>query len=288
MKPSYLSIFTTIVAILALVHGDNERRDNTKRVMVMGSVFCDSCLQNTFSKHSYFLQGVAVHVECKLTAGIESERNFTFAATRKTDKFGVYRFVFPSADGRECRNTRKVESFCKATLKKSPSTCNLHGLNRTREMYIRARQGNSCIFSMRPMSCRPPLIDSSICRNERLGSVNNSDIIWPPLQNPWFPLPFPSLPPMPHLPHLPFLPPLPHLPPLPFPKSPPFPFPFPFNHSLPMPSWPHLPPIPSIFPPPKSKPDPPFALGDPTSWYPYWRPPSPPPSQNQSNGRSPP
>lgn len=119
MKPSKLSVLTTILAILALVYGAKERRVNTQKVMVMGSVFCSPCSQNTFSKHSHFLQGkkpsssskklsldsvqicdhhssyltfeiamftgVAAHVECNLTAGLKSERNFTFSATRKTE-----------------------------------------------------------------------------------------------------------------------------------------------------------------------------------------------------------
>lgn len=80
-------------------------------------------------------------------------------------------------------------------LKKSPYTCNLHGLDTEREMYIRARQENSCIFSIRPMNHMLPIIDLSICQIDRSRPVNNSDFLGPPLQKPWL---FPSLRQMPH------------------------------------------------------------------------------------------
>ncbi|KAF3787232.1 Pollen-specific protein-like [Nymphaea thermarum] len=274
MKLYPVSILAAILTILVTAAGDNEGRLTSRRITVIGSVFCDSCLQKTFSKHSYFLQGVDVHIECSLKVGLQSTKSLAYSVTRKTNRYGAYRFKLPFVDGYDCRNGYRKESFCKATLGKSPpSACSVQGINTTREMYIRSRQGNSCILSVKPLNYRPPTVDLSICGNERLESVNNSKFLWP---NPWFPpftFPFPPLPPMPQLPPFPFLPPFP---PLPFTRPPSLPFPFPF--APPTPSWPYLPPIPSLFPPP---PPPPFSLGEPPSWFPFWRPPSPPPLQVQ-------
>ncbi|CAN6464651.1 unnamed protein product [Victoria cruziana] len=274
MKLEHLTVLAAILTVLVPAAADNRGR---LAISVVGSVFCDSCLQKTFSKHSYFLPGADVYIECSLKLALQSTRTVAYSVTRKTNRYGTYRLELPFTEGYNCRNGYQKESFCKATLRKShASACSVEGVvNTTREMYIRSGRRNSCILSMKPLNYRPPTADLSICKNERPESVNNSKFLWPWF--PTFPFPFfPPLPPMPQLPPFPFFPPSP-FPPLPFTGPPSLPFPFPF--SPPTPSWPHLPPIPSLFSPPP--PPPAFSLGDPPSWFPFWHPPSPPLLQAQ-------
>ncbi|XP_077251797.1 uncharacterized protein LOC143891024 [Tasmannia lanceolata] len=242
-------------------------------ITVMGTVFCDTCSKNSFSKQSYFLPGVEVHVECKFRAN-STTKPVSFTANRTTDKYGVYTFEVPFLDGFECREGHEVGSFCQASLLGSSSSfCNVPGLNSTEDMAIKSKQDNLCIYSLNALNYRPPKRYIGICgpyKGAVPSSLNSSEFFlpyYPPLDLPFPPLPsfpLPHLSPLPPFPSLPF-PPF-KLPPMPFPNPPPA-FPFPFS------TFPPLPPTPSLFTP--SPPPPVFSLRNPRSWFPFL-PPSPP------------
>lgn len=42
---------------MALVLSGTEARFLSNNITVVGSVYCDACSNNTFSKHSFFLKG---------------------------------------------------------------------------------------------------------------------------------------------------------------------------------------------------------------------------------------
>ncbi|XVE91672.1 hypothetical protein REPUB_Repub01dG0030800 [Reevesia pubescens] len=245
------------------------------QITVVGVVFCDICSSKTFSRHSYFLPGVDVNIECKFKAkSAKTTEQMTISVNRTTDKFGVYKLEIPHVDGVDCVEGLAIESLCKASLIGSkPRGCNVPFLKvSTNQISVKSKQDNLCIYSLNALSYRPSKRNVTLCRNHKekelplpLSSFNSSKCIFP-FPNFGFPWPFPSLP----------LPPLPPFPSLPFPPLPPFPsWPFPSNPPslpFPFPPLPPFPPTPSLFIPP---PPPAFNLGDPRTWIPYI-PPSPP------------
>ncbi|CAJ1845567.1 unnamed protein product [Sphenostylis stenocarpa] len=250
-------------------------------ISVVGAVYCDTCSTSTFSKQSYFLQGVEVHIQCRFRAtSPKTSEQISFSVNRTTDQYGVYKLEIPSVDGVNCMDGSAIVSLCQASLiSSSTSTCNVPFLkSTTREISVKSKQDNLCVYTLSGLSYKPPQKNTTLCghMNEQLSlenSLNPSEFFFP-----WPQLPFPPLPPFPSLP----------FPPLPFPTSPPIPsLPFPFPQYPPTPSafapppfnlkdpttW--LPPIPSLSHTPP--PPPAFNLGDPSTWIPHI-PPSPPPN----------
>ncbi|KAI3452560.1 hypothetical protein Pfo_009224 [Paulownia fortunei] len=275
----------------------------TSHITILGSVYCDVCYYNTFSKHSYFLPGVDVHVQCKLKASSpRTTEQISFAVNRTTDRYGMYKLDIPSVDGVDCTEDPTIQSFCQASLIGSTvSACNVPSTRSTStEVTVKSKQNNACTYTLGALSYKPPRRNVTLCGNERLESENswNTSKFFlpyiPPYVLPW--PTFPQFPPLPQIPPLPQFPPLPQLPPLPqfppLPQLPPFPsFPLPplppFTASPNPPSLPFpFPPIPPLTPPSAllSPPPPPeFNLGDPRTWIPnnpILSPPPPPPVFN--------
>ncbi|WOL03732.1 proline-rich protein 4-like [Canna indica] len=228
-------------------------------VTVLGSVYCDACSSNNFSKNSYFLRGALVLVQCKFavnSTSAASREEMSITAYRTTDRFGVYELDVPPVDGFECREGKEIRSMCRATLLKSPSKrCNVAGFSSaTAHVAVKDRGSGVCYCNLNALSYRPARRSVLRC-GEKKGvaaavagapSSSSSLIFWPIL--PPFGLPWPNLPfPFPFLlpPSLPF--PFPHIP-WPDPASLPF-------H---IPSWllPFLQPpfFPSLLPPTPSPP----------------------------------
>ncbi|TKY64731.1 Pollen-specific protein [Spatholobus suberectus] len=244
------------------------------RISVVGAVYCDTCSTSTFSKQSYFLQGVEVHIQCRFRAtSPKTNEQISFSVNRTTDQYGVYKLDIPSVDGVNCMDGSAIVSLCQATLiRSSTSTCNVPFLkSTTREISVKSKQDNLCVYTLSGLSYKPPQKNTTLCgdQKEQLASSLNSSKFyfpWPQLPFPPFPsLPFPPLP-------FPTSPPIPSLP-FPFPQYPPTPSAFsppPFNLEDPT-TW--IPRIPSLSHPPP--PPPAFNLGDPSTWIPHI-PPSPP------------
>ncbi|BAT82936.1 hypothetical protein VIGAN_04002200 [Vigna angularis var. angularis] len=221
-------------------------------ITVVGAVYCDTCSISTFSKQSYFLQGVEVHIQCRFRAtSPKTNDQISFSVNRTTDQNGVYKLEIPSVDGVNCMDGSAIVSLCQASLiSSSTSTCNVPMLkSTTREISVKSKQDNMCVYTLSGLSFKPPQKNSTLCghQNEKLSSEKSLY----PSEFFFFPWP-PQLPPFPSFP----------FPPLPFPTSPPIP-------SLPFP-FPQYPPTPPAFSPPA------FNLGDPSTWIPHI-PPSPPP-----------
>ncbi|XVF44284.1 hypothetical protein PTKIN_Ptkin02bG0108000 [Pterospermum kingtungense] len=207
------------------------------RITVVGVVFCDICSTNTFSRHSYFLPGAEVNIQCKFKAkSPKTTEQITVSVNRSTDKYGVYKIEIPHVDGVDCVEGLAIESLCEASLIGSKSrACNVPGLKTsTNEIYVKSKQDNLCIFSLNALSYRPYKRNATLCRNPP-NSFNSSKCIFP---FPW---------PLPPLSSLPFSP----LTSWPFPRFPPTPPAFHPN-------------LPTLSPPPP----PAFNLGDPRTWIP--------------------
>ncbi|KAJ4711457.1 Pollen Ole e 1 allergen/extensin [Melia azedarach] len=303
----FLSVLLAFLFVLRL-SAIAEPTTPTSRITVVGVVFCDTCSTNAFSRHSYFLPGADVHIQCKFKANSpKTAEQITFSVNRTTDKYGVYKLEIPHVDGVDCVDGMAIESLCQASLiGSSSSACNVPGLKTaTNEISVKSKQDSLCIYSLKALSYRPSERNATLCGNHKeevQKSLNSTKFVlpyyfpsygffWPPLAELPPSLPFPPLFPSP--PSLPFPPLFPSPPSLPFPPlfpSPPsLPFPplFPSPPSLPplfpspppslpfpFPPLPPFTPAPSLFQPP---PPPAFNLGDPRTWIPNFPTLSPPP-----------
>ncbi|XP_065873060.1 olee1-like protein [Euphorbia lathyris] len=225
----------------------------SSKISVVGLVYCDACSTKSFSKHSYFLPGVDVHIQCKFKAvSPRTAEQIDFTVNRTTDKHGIYKLEIAIIDGIDCVDSSTIESLCQATvIKSSNSSCQIPLLRSTTDQItIKSKQENHCIYSLNALSYHPRRRNDTLCtaqeHEEELGenpyssynSYNSSEF---------------------------FLPLSPTVPPFTYPQSPP---------SLPFP-FPPLPPAP-IFRPVSP---PAFNLGDPRTWVPYLSP-SPPQNHN--------
>ncbi|EEF47421.1 hydrolase, acting on ester bonds, putative [Ricinus communis] len=268
-------------------------------ISVVGVVYCDTCSTNSFSRHSYFLPGVDVQIQCTFKANApKTAEQINISVNRTTDRYGTYKLEVPHVDGVDCVDGSAIESVCQASLiSSSTPACNVLGSKTTTDQIsIKSKQDNHCIYSLNALSYKPAKTNATLCGNhneeELLSSFNSSKCFlpyFPPF--PW-PYPLPQFPPLPPLPFPPLPPysslPFPPLPPLPSFPFPPFPFPYSSPPSLPFP-FPPLPPTPSFFQPP---PPPAFNLGDPRTWIPHIPslslppPPPPPPAFNLGDPRT--
>ncbi|KAJ6832123.1 uncharacterized protein M6B38_286045 [Iris pallida] len=232
----------------------------TSDVAVIGSVFCDSCSENAYSKRSYFLKGAKVLIQCKFG-------RTSIAANRTTDRYGVYRLDIPLAGRFKCREGRETRSMCRAVLTDSASShCSLAGLRRSASHAAvrvpRTPGSRLCVLNMNAVSSRPRTRDAGYCGSGAADSSIDSSLfffwpLYPPLGLPWLhwpPLPF-AFPPLP----FPFnVVPLPDPSSLPF-SLPPWLLPFLDPASLPFPF--SL--IPPLIPIPTPPPPYPFSLDQP-------------------------
>ncbi|KAG0497236.1 hypothetical protein HPP92_001927 [Vanilla planifolia] len=201
-------------------------------ITVIGSVFCDTCSENAFSKHSYFLPGVQVLIQCKFAGSSGSSEEITVKAKRTTDGFGVYKLDIPPVEGFQCRQGLEIKSVCSASLIQCPSSlCSIPGRqSSTAHMAIKSKLRDICILNLNTLNYHPLKRNDAQCGVEMGKMSSNFDsslCFWPffpPFGLPWpnLPFPFPRLP-LPDPSSLPF-----SLPSwlLPFFKPPYLPFPF--------------------------------------------------------------
>ncbi|XP_039068846.1 pollen-specific protein-like At4g18596 [Hibiscus syriacus] len=104
-------------------------QNSISRITVVGAVFCDTCSRNTFSRHSYFLPGVEVNIECKFKEkSPKTTEQMSVSVNRTTDKYGVYKLEIPHVDGIDCVEGLAIESLCEVSLIRSkPKECSVPG-----------------------------------------------------------------------------------------------------------------------------------------------------------------
>ncbi|MED6218304.1 hypothetical protein PIB30_025536 [Stylosanthes scabra] len=142
-------------------------RSPTSQISVMGFVYCDMCSNNTFSRHSYFLSGAEVKIECMFKAvSSKTVEEVSVSANRTTNKYGLYRVEIPSVDGVRCaQDSEHFVSNCKASLiGSSTSSCNVPGYRTTSDQIsIKAKRSNLCIYSLNALNFRPSKRDTNLC-----------------------------------------------------------------------------------------------------------------------------
>ncbi|KAF9666197.1 hypothetical protein SADUNF_Sadunf16G0204400 [Salix dunnii] len=144
-------------------------KNTSAHITVMGLVYCDICSNNSFSRHSYFLPGSEVRIDCKFKASWPKTREqISFSVNRTTNRYGMYKLEIPSVDGIACAQAA-IDSSCEASLMSSSSkACNIPGYkSTTNEIAIKIKQQNLCIYSLNALNFRPSKTDAGLCGNRK-------------------------------------------------------------------------------------------------------------------------
>ncbi|KAB1211808.1 hypothetical protein CJ030_MR6G006594 [Morella rubra] len=166
MSPIILLVISPLF-ITSLFLGVEPTNTNSQ-IIVMGFVYCDICSNNSFSRHSYFLPGAEVRIDCMFKAiSRKTIEQISFSVNRTTNKYGVYKLEIPSVDGIKCAEDSAVVSSCEASLiRTSSSSCNIPGYKSTSDQVaIKSKQTNLCIYSLNALNFRPSKRDISLCGN---------------------------------------------------------------------------------------------------------------------------
>ncbi|XP_077211251.1 uncharacterized protein LOC143846639 [Tasmannia lanceolata] len=266
--------------------------------MVVGTVYCDTCFNQRFSKTSHFISGASVAVECG-EAGLKSR----FREEVKTNEHGEFKVHLPLSVGKHLKRLKRCsvklitssEPYCAVASTATSSSLNLKSRKKGLHIF------SAGFFTFKPLK-QPELCyqKPSPTTSSKFSSMKTffayPDLpTFPPLnQNP----PISILPPIPQLPQLPSLPTLPTLPPIPnlglVPKQPGQPtpaaltIPTQFSDQKPVPLSPSRPgfgiplttnplqPPPSLLPPNPVQPTPPLINLPPNPVQPTPPSPSPP------------
>ncbi|XP_062199616.1 uncharacterized protein LOC133902053 [Phragmites australis] len=190
------------LALVLLMFSGTEAKFLSNNITVVGSVYCDACSNNTFSKHSFFLKGARVLIQCNFKVNSTSSEELSLEAERTTDQNGVYKLDVPPVDGFACREGHELRSACRATLVRSSSAaCNVPGLRgSTQHIALRSRATNACFLNLNALNFRPAKRDGALCHGGGGGgsgagpAFGSSLLFWPflPLFWPPFRLPFPA------------------------------------------------------------------------------------------------
>ncbi|KAK1383489.1 Pollen Ole e 1 allergen/extensin [Heracleum sosnowskyi] len=196
--------------------------------LVVGTVYCDTCLRGKFSEASHFIAGASVAVECDATNSKPS-----FYKEVKTNKHGEFKVElrFSAAE-----HVKKILGCSVKLIRSSHPYCAVAATTTSSLFHLKSKSPRTHIFSAGAFTFKP-LTQPKLCKRKSnvqnsntLNSVESSNIhptflsfLYP--QTPEFPpaddigqfapMPkLPSLPPLPQLPPLPSLPGLPSLPPI--------------------------------------------------------------------------
>ncbi|XP_065637631.1 uncharacterized protein LOC112023845 isoform X2 [Quercus suber] len=194
------------------------REKNLPSAIVVGSVYCDTCFQEDFSKSSHFISGASVAVECKYGTSKPS-----FHKEVKTDQHGEFKVHLPFSVS---KHVKKIEGCSVKLISSSEPYCAVASTATSSSLRLKSRKQGTHIFSAgfftfkplkQPNLCnqKPSIQNSKELGSNKLSPTDGLDFP-PPIQDPTSPY-LPPLPKLPELPPLPQLPPLPNLPGLPFP-----------------------------------------------------------------------
>eukprot|EP01018_Ginkgo_biloba_P017120 Gb_23891 [translate_table: standard] len=87
----FVLIHSAVVASLASATIYNGGQDKPSSVVVVGSVFCDACLEHKPSDATYFISGASVAVECNI-----NRKTITVSIQAETDENGEFTVELPS------------------------------------------------------------------------------------------------------------------------------------------------------------------------------------------------
>ncbi|CAG7859842.1 unnamed protein product [Brassica rapa] len=154
---------------LLLVNSLSPKHPSAKpaaEINVMGFVYCDVCSNNSFSKHSYFMSGVEVRIDCRLkSASSTTNEMISFSANRTTNEFGLYKVAITSLDSVDVDS---LATSCQASLVgrrgSSDSSCNVPGYRSTTDQVVfKSKRSNLCIYGFNGLNFRPFKRNLALC-----------------------------------------------------------------------------------------------------------------------------
>ncbi|KAG7550781.1 hypothetical protein ISN45_Aa06g015320 [Arabidopsis thaliana x Arabidopsis arenosa] len=182
--------------------------------VVVGTVYCDTCFNDAFSKsHNHLIPGALVAVEC-----IDENSKPSFRQEVKTDKRGEFKVKLPFSVS---KHVKKIKRCSVKLLSSSQPYCSIAS-SATSSSLKRLKSShhgeNTRVFSAGFFTFRPEN-QPEICSQKPI----NLQASKPLLPDPSFPQPIQDPPNPSPLPNLPIVPPLPNLPlpDLPLPQVPP-------------------------------------------------------------------
>ncbi|XP_021905932.1 vegetative cell wall protein gp1-like [Carica papaya] len=213
-----LIVFILSLSISFLSEARNERK--LPSAVVVGTVYCDTCFHEDFSRSSHFISGASVEVECE-----DGTSRPSFRQEVKTDERGEFQVRLPFSVS---KHVKKIKGCRVKLLKSSEPYCAVASTATSSSLHLKSRKQGIHIFSAGFFTFKPQN-QPNVC-NQKPSIQNSHEPIShktgiPSTDIPPFPYPVqeplqPDLPPqdpyhLPPLPLLPRLPPLPQLPPLP-------------------------------------------------------------------------
>ncbi|MED6125441.1 hypothetical protein PIB30_068622 [Stylosanthes scabra] len=182
--------------------------------VVVGTVFCDNCLQHSFSFGSHFISGASVAVECK--DGRKSKKP-RFKKEVKTNKHGEFKVELPF---RVSKHAKRINGCTLELISSNNPNCSMASFSTTSSLTLKSRNQKQHIFSAGLLSFKPtkkPKLCNQSPTTKTIQESKDSVYVenrFPPNIDPSFPPPLKDPPSPPTLlpPLLPLLPPI--LPPL--------------------------------------------------------------------------
>ncbi|KAF6153318.1 hypothetical protein GIB67_003508 [Kingdonia uniflora] len=211
----------------------HDQKIKVKSAVVVGTVYCDICFQQEFSRNSHFISGAVVAVGCR-----GEKLKPSFYKEVKTNGHGVFKVSLPFMVN---KRVKKIKQCSVKLISSGDPSCGVASLASSLSLQLKSRNEAEYIFSAGVFAFKP-LQQPEMCN--RFRSIKTF------FPTPNIPIVSPIVNPTPTLP---FLPPLPSIG-LPLPPNP-----------LQPPSLPNpfLPSPPSIFPPgivPGITPSPPSSI----------------------------
>ncbi|XVF31613.1 hypothetical protein REPUB_Repub17cG0006300 [Reevesia pubescens] len=229
MRMMKMSWFPIILFLSLAINNQNLSEASHNHMLhsavVVGTVYCDTCSQQDFSKSTHFISGASVAVECK-----DGNSRPSFRQELKTNEHGEFKVLLPFSVS---KHLKKIKGCSVKLISSSEPFCGVASTTTSSSLHLKSIKQGTHIFSAgfftfkplkQPNLCnqKPSVQDSKQVNTQNtLGfGQPNFPIFPPPLQDPATPQPSPLLPNLPPLPQLPTLPPLPPLPGLPIPPIP--------------------------------------------------------------------
>ncbi|PSS35083.1 Pollen allergen Che a 1 like [Actinidia chinensis var. chinensis] len=212
------SWFLTVIVLSFTFPNLSEAKHEKKlpSAIIVGTVYCDTCFQESFSKSSHFISGALVGVQCGGTSSSPS-----FHEKVKTNDHGEFKVHLPSS---VAKHVGKIKGCSVRLISSGEPYCAVASTATSSSLRLKSRnQGGTHIFSAgfftfkplkQPILCsQKPSLHNSREFNSQKSPIPDDPTFPPTIQDP----PMPLLPPIDqnNLPPQPILPPLPQLPPLP-------------------------------------------------------------------------
>ncbi|XP_065854942.1 uncharacterized protein [Euphorbia lathyris] len=211
-----LTIFSSNIIPLS---DANSHRKKPPSAVVVGSVYCDTCFHQDFSKNSHFISGASVEVECN-----DETSKPSFHQQVKTDENGEFRVHLPFS---VAKHVKRIKKCSVKLLTSSEPYCSVASTAKSSLLRLKSRKEGIHVFSAgffsfkpekQPILCNEKPQKSSLKPNQKSSLIDDRFPPFPPplqdpVENNFFLPPLPTLPPLPQLPPLPPLPGLPFFPP---------------------------------------------------------------------------